>query len=278
MSLMVERIRVVFMKKRPVTRTKLTQVSLAAVLATACFITLLTAGCGDAGRTRVPGVLTVGTMSDATPFCFEGPGGLTGFDVELGREIAGRLGLEFSPVTAGWDDLIPGLEEGEYDAVMAAMTMTRERMNALEFSDPYFETDQAIVVPQDSEIASGGGLSGKTVGVLGDSTPQYAAEKIPGLKEIREYDTVPRVYEALASGEVDAIVMDRSIAGYAGGLTADTRIIADIVTNEEYGIAMRKGEKDLAEKINRALAEVRSDGTLERLMDEWFGGPGQEGG
>jgi len=194
------------------------------------------AACGGGSRTKNTGRLTVGTMKDARPFEFEKSGRMTGFDVELAAALAKRMGLRLEIVTDPWNSLTANLEAGKYDMVMAATTITFERRRALDFSDPYFETDQAISVMRTSSIRSGGDLSGKTVGVLNSSTPQYAAEKIPGLRAIVKYDAVPDVFEALQNGRVDATIMDCSIAERYARETGNQRVIATIVTEEEYGI------------------------------------------
>jgi ABC-type amino acid transport substrate-binding protein len=241
------------------------------MVALACVTLVPLSGCGQPAYTVNAGKLTVGAMGEVMPFDFTESAKLTGFDIDLGREIAKRLGLKHYPVTDQWNSLIPNLQTRKYDLIMSAMTITFDRQKTMDFSAPYFKTDQAIAVPDGSSIKSGSDLNGKVVGVLNDSTPQYAAEKIPGLKAIKTYKTVPQVYDALSKGETDAMIMDRSIAEYTSKRTGNTKVIALILTGEEYGIAMRKGSTELQKNVDSALKEIKSDGTYDRLIKKWFG-------
>jgi polar amino acid transport system substrate-binding protein len=259
-------------------RSRLISYGLSCVLALAVAGVIPLAGCGQPGYTVNAGKLTVGTMSDATPFEFMESTKITGFDIDMGREIAKRLGLKHNPVTDKWNTLIPNLKARKYDVVMAAMTITFDRQKTLDFSSPYFKTDQSIVVTKSSPITNGNQLNGKVVGVLNDSTPQYAAEKIPGLKEIKKYDTVSQVYAALNSGATDAMIMDYSISEYNGRKSGTTKVIARIVTDEQYGIAMNKGNATLVKNVDSALKEIKSDGTYDRLVKKWFGSTSQSEG
>ncbi|MHB8897069.1 MAG: ABC transporter substrate-binding protein, partial [Candidatus Geothermincolia bacterium] len=217
------------------------------------------------------GRLTVGTPTDVLPFEGMQSGKLTGFDVDLGTEIAKRLGLEYRLVPTHWNNLLTDLKAGKLDAVMAAMTITYDRKKTFDFSDPYFDTEQSIAVKKGSPIKTGDDLTGKVVGVLNNSTPQYAAQHLQGLKQIKTYDTVLGVYDALAKGEIDAMIMDLSIAGYRSKTSGETVIIATITTDEQYGIAVKKGNSALVNKLNSALKEIKSDGTYDKIKAKWFG-------
>lgn len=236
----------------------------------ALLLGLLAAGCGEESYTLHPGQLTVGTDTDVLPFEGMQSGRIIGFDIDLATEIAKRLGLEFKVVPTRWSDLLTELEAGKFDAVMAAMTITYDREKTVDFSSPYFETDQSIAIMKGSQIKSASDLTGKVVGVLNHSTPQYAAQHLQGLKEVKTYDTVTLVYDALAKGEIDAMVMDLSIAGSRAEDPGETIVIATITTDEQYGIAVKKGASKLLENINSALKEIKSDGTYDKIKAKWF--------
>lgn len=231
---------------------------------------LMTSGCGSKSYTIHSGQLSVGTDTDVLPFEGMQSGKLVGFDIDLGREIAKRLGLEFKPVSDQWMDLLPDLKAGKYDAIMAAMTITYDRQKTVDFSSPYFDTDQSIVVKKGSPIKSGNDLVGKVVGVLSHSTPQYAAQHLKGLKQIKTYDHVSKVYDAVENGEVDAMIMDYSIASYRSKASGETAVIATITTSEQYGIAVKKGNSALVKKLDSALKEIKNDGTCDKLKAKWF--------
>ena len=239
------------------------------------FITVATvailAGCAKGQFTLKKGKLLMGCDTDVIPFAFEEKGTFRGFDVELARAIAGHLGLELKIVPTHWLDLFPDLKSDKYDMVMNAVTITSERNKALDFSDPYFETDQSILVKKGSPVRKGADLKGKVIGTLAASTPLYAAQKLEGLKEIKTFDTITQCYENLLSGNVDAMIMDKAIASYRSKEFDKTEVIALIASAEEYGIAVKKGNKELLDRINGALKETRDNGTYDLLYREWFG-------
>ena len=199
----------------------------------------------------------------------------TGFDVELGQAIAARLGLKYRFAATAWNSLLPDLKAGKYDMVLAAMTITYERSKTVDFSNPYFNTDQSVVVPAGSPIKSGDDLAGKVVGVLNESTPQDAAEQIKVLKGINKYNTIDEVYAALLSGKVDAMIMDLSIADYRSSRDHKTTVVAPIKTGENYGVAVKKGSTTLRQKVNGALQQIKQDGTYNKIYSKWFGPPPQ---
>lgn len=228
-------------------------------------------GCGEKPLTLKQGELSVGSPTDVIPFEAMEGGKPVGFDVELATEVAKRLGLELKFVPTAWNDLIPNLKAGKFDVIVAAMTITYDRQKVIDFSDPYFATNQSIVVNAGSPIKSGNDLAGKVVGVLNESTPQYAAENIKVIKSISKYDTVAQVYDALEKGQVDAMIMDLSIASYRSKADGKTEVVAEIETDEEYGIAVKKGNTPLLGKITETLDEMETDGTLEKINNKWFG-------
>lgn len=242
------------------------------LLAAVVGASLVSPGCGGTtGYTVSEGRLEMGSPTDVIPFEAVEGGKPTGFDVEMVQEIAKRLGLTYKFTATPWDSLIPDLKSGKYDVLAAAMTITYARQKEIDFSDPYFTTDQSIVVKVGSPIKSGTDLTGKVVGVLNESTPQAAAEHIKVIKEIKKYPTVAEVYAALEKGEVDAMIMDLSIAKYRSKTEGKTSVVAEIATGEQYGIAVRKGNATLLKKVNEALKNMKSDGTYDRIYAKWFG-------
>ncbi len=257
-------------------------VLLSVFLALMLFAALL-AGCGEAEKKAGEGEVKVTTVqegkllmgSDTTypPFeSIDDKGEAVGFDVDLAREIAKRLGLELEVVSVKWEGIIPGLKTGDYDMVMSAMTITDERKMEIDFSDPYIDSDQSIAVRKgDTSIKNEADLAGKVVGVQVDTTGQFTAEKIPGIKEVRKYDTILMAFEDLELGRIDAIVNDYPVNAYISKTRGKTEVVATIKTDEKYGIGVKKGNTQLLEAINKALAEMRKDGTYESIFEKWFG-------
>lgn len=219
------------------------------------------------------GKLLMGSDTTYPPFeSIDEKGEPVGFDVDIAREIARRLGLELEVVSVKWEGIIPGLKTGDYDIVMSAMTITDERKMEIDFSDPYIDSDQSIAVRKGyAEIKGEADLAGKVVGVQVDTTGQFTAEKIPGIKEIRKYDTILMAFEDLELGRIDAVVNDYPVNAYISKTRGKTEVVATIKTDEKYGIGIKKGNSQLLEAINEALAEMKEDGTYDRIFEKWFG-------
>lgn len=243
----------------------------ALVLALLVSAMLLYPGCADKGYTIEKGVLSLASDFDCPPFTSIEAGEVSGFDVELGKLIAEELGLEYRLVETPWNELFSGLDQGNYDAVMGSVTITHDRMKQYDFSRPYLETDQAIMVLEESGIQSGNELPGKSVAVLDESTPQYAAWTIPGVEDIRSYDSVAEVFSALDDGKVDFMIMDITIARHHQENTGRIRMIAEILTLENYGVVVRSGNQALLDRINQALEKLMESGAYERLGRQYFG-------
>ncbi len=253
---------------------------LALTLSTAAML----AGCGEEEGTGEKQEATVETIqegkllmgSDTTYPPFENKdesGNVEGFDIDIAAEIAKRLGLELEVISVKWEGIIPSLKMGDYDIVMSAMTITDERLEEIDFSDPYIESNQSIAVREDNEeIKSEDDLTGKVVGVQVDTTGQFTAEKIAGIKEVVKYDTILLAFQDLEIGRVDAVMNDYPVNAYLCKTRGGSKVVKVIKTDECYGIGVQKGNDQLREAINKALAEMKDDGAYDKIYEKWFGG------
>ena len=198
-------------------------------------------------------------------------GSPTGFSADLAAEIAVRLGRELEVTIKPFPELFTRLDDGECDIAMSAITITPERRTEVDFSDPYFSSGQALLVPKDSAIAGTSDLRGKTVGVLKDSTNQREAEGIAGIRQILPFDAKEPMFDALAAGALDAVICDTPFAKYNARATGKTRVAKELTRGDTYGIAVKKGDSDLVTRINEALAGIRQDGAYDRLYEKYFG-------
>jgi len=232
------------------------------------------AGCGSSSKTVQSGKLSMGSDTSYPPFeSMEGTKPV-GFDVELAQAIAKKMGLQLNVISTAWDGIIPGLKTNKYDVIMSAMTITADRKKQINFSNPYIDSDQSIAVVKGSPIKSQADLKGKVVGVQIDTTGQFEAEKIQkagGLKEIQKFDTILVAFEALEQGKVDAIINDFPVNSYISLKRGKTVVIAKIPTNEQYGIGIAKTNTSLLTNVNKALQEVKDDGTYAVIYKKWFG-------
>jgi ABC-type amino acid transport substrate-binding protein len=231
---------------------------------------LALAGCGQAQTTAGEGkLLMMGNENMAFLEIVDGQP--TGFSADLAAQIADRLGRTLEVTIVPFPELFTKLKDGECDIVMSAVSITPERQAEVDFSDPYFSSGQALLVPIDSSIGGESDLKGKTVGVLRDSTNQQEAEGIRGIKKIVPFDSKEPLFAALVAGELDAVICDTPFAQYNAKETGKTRIAEELTRGDVYGIAVKKGNAELVTQINEALASINQDGTYDRLYEEYFG-------
>ena len=222
------------------------------------------------------GVLTVGFDQDFPPMGFVGDDGeFTGFDIELAKEAAKRLGMECKLQPIAWDSKDMELTSGTIDCIWNGFTI-QGREDAYEWTTPYMDNSQVFVVRKDDGISSSADLSGKVVEVQADSSAEAALKEMPeltgtfaSLQTTPDYNTA---FMDLESGAVDAIAMDVIVAGYQiQQRNADFVILDDEIASEQYGVGFAKGNTELRDQIQGALEEMAKDGTLKSISEKWFG-------
>ena len=222
------------------------------------------------------GTLIVGFDQDFPPMGFVGDNGeYTGFDLDLAKEVASRLGLEYKAQPIAWDSKDMELESGNIDCIWHGFTITG-REDDYTWTTPYMANKQVFVVANDSDIKSQADLAGKVVEVQADSSAEAAlkenqdlANTFGQLLTTPDYNTA---FMDLEQGAVDAVAMDVIVAGYQiKQRNADFKILDDSLSEEEYGIGFKKGNTELRDKVQGALEEMAADGTLAKISDEWFG-------
>ena len=222
------------------------------------------------------GTLIVGFDQDFPPMGFVGDNGeYTGFDLNLAKEVASRLGLEYKAQPIAWDSKDMELESGNIDCIWNGFTITG-REDDYTWTTPYMANKQVFVVANDSDIKSQADLAGKVVEVQADSSAEAAlkenqdlANTFGQLLTTPDYNTA---FMDLEQGAVDAVAMDVIVAGYQiKQRNADFKILDDSLSEEEYGIGFKKGNEELRDKVQGALEEMAADGTLAKISDEWFG-------
>ena len=227
---------------------------------------------------KAGGTFTVGFDQDFPPMGFVGDDGeYTGFDLELAKETAERLGLEFVPQPIAWDAKDMELNSGTIDCIWNGFTMNG-REDDYTWSKPYMDNSQVFVVSADSGISTLGDLAGKIVEVQADSSAEAALKdntELAGtfgtLQTTPDYNTA---FMDLEMGAVDAIAMDVIVAGYQIEQRGDDGkyvILDETLASEEYGIGFKKGNEELRDKVQTTLEEMAADGTLKEISDKWFG-------
>lgn len=230
---------------------------------------LLLSACGGAASTKIK----IGTDATFPPFELvdEQTKELTGFDIELMKAVAQKAGLEVEFINLGFDPLLAGIAQCQYDGGIAAITITDERKQQMLFSDPYFDAGQVVVVKKDNaDIQGRANLSGKTVGSQIGTTGAIETEKIPGA-QLKTYDSFDLAFQDLINGQIDAVIADNPLAlGYVGKNADKLKIVGEMFTSESYGIAVCNKQTELVQKINQGIAAVKQDGTLDQLIQKWI--------
>jgi polar amino acid transport system substrate-binding protein len=216
------------------------------------------------------GQLLVGTDTPYPPFEIGQPPNITGYDIEVVNAIAQKLGLDVTYQDTSFDTIFRDLSQGKFDMVVAATTITPEREQKVDFSDPYYAADQALVVTPGSDIKTVEDLADKTVGAQDGTTGEAYANDETDASDVRGFPEGPDAINALKAGQVDATVIDQPVAQDALDKEGGIEIPTIIPTGELYGLPTAEDSDALREQINKALQEMKDDGTLKGLYQKYF--------
>ncbi len=262
-------------------------VAVIAVVAIAAIGFVLLGGFADDRTTmekvKDRGKLIVGTSSGFPPFEMansKSPYGVEGFDIDLAKKIADKLGVELEVQDLGFDVLIQSVKDGKIDIVLAGMTINSDRAASVLFSNPYFvdqNINQSVIIKNSTtDIQNIYDLAGKVITVNSGTTGYYWVEenlvntgKVAAGNIIGFGTASDTIQELLRKNGADAIIIDSAVANEYVANNADIHIAFSIPTNESYGVAMRLGETDLATEINELLAEMESNGEMDALREKW---------
>lgn len=231
---------------------------------------------GEALPTLSQDTIIIGLDDELPPMGFRDENNeIVGFDIDLAKAVGKKLGVtvEFQPID--WAAKEIELESGKIDALWNGLTITDERKETMDITDPYLQNRQIIVVKTDSDIQSKADLEGKIVGLQDGSSAVDAvnADELASAMELTTYDTNILALSDLDIGRVDAVVADETFVGYYMSQNEnDFRVIEDGDFGEEfYGIAVKKGNTELLNAIQAALDELDADGTAAEISNTWFG-------
>jgi polar amino acid transport system substrate-binding protein len=221
------------------------------------------------------GVLTVCTDMPYAPFEFKQDGEAVGFDIDLVRKVADRLGVDLGVADTAFDDIASGesLNNGRCDVAISAMTITGERARVLSFSSPYFDAAQAMVVAKGSGLTSLDDLTGQRIGVQGGTTGElYVADHAPSGADVVPFEDAAAMGRAMEDGKVTATVYDNTVVGDVIEANPDLEVATEFDTGEQYGMAVRRnGNVALLEVVNDVLASLKEDGGYDEIYTTWFG-------
>lgn len=242
---------------------------------------VLLSGCGgaqkaDGGSSGAQQVLKVGTNATYVPFEFiedkNGSKSYAGFDIELAQEIGKRLHMTVEIHNIPFDGLIPAINTGEINMIASGMVITPEREQRVQFV-PYYESGLGILVAKNiNDVKNLNDLKGKRVAVQMGTTGSVAAHKIDGIGSIREFDHNSEALLELKQGGADAVITAIPVAKYYLKTTPDSnaKLVAEPITKQTMGLAIAKDNKELFEKVQKAVADIKADGTYEKLEKKWI--------
>jgi ABC-type amino acid transport substrate-binding protein len=240
---------------------------------------LVVAGCGSSDDETTGGggggggggePLTVGSDIPYPPFEQGKAGNYTGFDIELVEAIGEKIGRTPEFQDTSFETIFRDVAQGKFEAVASAATITEEREKAVDFSNPYYLSEQAVLVKEGSDIQSLEDLEGRTVAAQQGTTGLELAKEKLGGSEIRPFPEGPDAVNALKSGTVEGVIIDAPVAQNAVEKSGGVEIAEKVPTEETYGIAVAQGETELLEEINKGLKEVFDDGTYKKIYEKWF--------
>lgn len=219
----------------------------------------------------VGGVLVMATNAEFPPYEYHDGGEIVGIDAEIAKAIAGELGMELEIEDIAFDSIIPEITSGKADMGLAGMTVTEDRKQSVDFSDTYAKASQKVIVKEDSEIASPDDLAGKIVGVqLGTTGDIYVSDLEADGTTVERYNKGFEAVQALSQGKIDAVVIDGEPAKTFVAQTEGLKILEESFTDEEYAIAVKKGNTELLDKINGALKTLKENGTLDEIVAKYI--------
>lgn len=239
---------------------------------------MVMAGDNSLDKIREKGKFVVGLDDTFAPMGFrDEEGNLVGFDIDLARVTAERMGVEVEFKPVDWDGVILSLRSGMIDVIWNGLTITEERAKQINFTDPYMNNRQVIVVQMNSPIQTKADLAGKVVGLQMGSSSVKALysdpELVQSLKDIRQYATNAEALMDLQIGRLDAVVVDEMHGRYyyISKKPDVYRVLDEELGWEQYGVGVRKEDESFLAELNRVLDELKADGTAEELSIKWFG-------
>ncbi|MBO6851097.1 MAG: transporter substrate-binding domain-containing protein [Marinobacter sp.] len=201
-------------------------------------------------------------------------GEMIGFDMEIIAEVAERAGFDYDLNTMDFNGIIPALQTGNVDIAIAGITITEERQQIVDFSDPYYDSGLRVLVRVDNdEFDELADLEGKKIGTkIGSTSYDYLMKSLDENDGVTPYPGSSDMYMALMSRSVDAVFYDAPNVGYFASTKGEGKVktVGKLYEGQQYGIALKKGS-EWVEGVNEALAAMKEDGTYKEIYEKWFG-------
>lgn len=239
------------------------------MLILAAMMALTLSACVQSGSQEKE-TLVMATNATFPPYEYYDGDEIVGIDAEIAKAIADKLGMELRIDDMEFNSIITAVNSGQADIGMAGMTITEDRKQSVDFSDPYATGVQVVIVTQDSPIQSIEDLTGKKIGVQLTTTGDIYATDEFGKDNVVQFNKGADAVLALKNGQVDAVIIDNEPAKAFVAQNEGLKILEAEFKNEDYCIAFKKGNDELREKVNNALNELIADGTVQGIIDKYI--------
>lgn len=238
-----------------------------------CIGVISISGCGSTTKKvedyKKAGKIVMGTNAEFPPFEYHDKNEIVGFDIEISQKIADKLGVELVIEDMSFEGLINALNSSKIDFIAAGMTATEDKKKNVDFSQGYYESSQAIIVMKDNtEIKGKADLTNKKIGVQISTTGAEEAKKISD--KVSEYNSGAAAIMDMKGGKVDAVILDLEPSKNFAIQNTDIMVLDEMMTKEEYAIALRKGEQELQAVMNEVLTEIKQNGEYDELIKKYF--------
>ena len=215
------------------------------------------------------GKIVMVTNAEFPPYEYHENDTIVGIDADIARAVAEQMGMELEIQDMAFDSLIPAIQSGKADFAAAGMTVNEDRLKNVDFTDTYAQAAQVIIVTKDSPITSPDDLTGKKIGVQTGTTGDIYADDVENA-EVQRFNKGMEAVMALNQGKIDAVIIDREPAKVFVKENEGLKILDEAFTEEEYAIAVKKGNTELLDKMNAAIKELKESGELQKIVDKYI--------
>lgn len=215
------------------------------------------------------GTLIMGTNAEFPPYEYYEGGKIIGIDVEIAKAIAEKMGMELQVEDMAFDAIIPAVTSGKADFGAAGMTVTEKRQKSVDFTNTYANSNQVAIVKEDSDITGSDALKGKIIGVQLGTTGDALATELEGTT-VERYNKGLEAVQSLTQGKVDAVVIDQATAEAFVKKTEGIKILDEKMSEEEYAIAVKKGNTELVDQMNKAIDELKAEGKIDEIVAKYM--------
>lgn len=248
-----------------------------AVLMAVAMLALATVGCGStetasgSDTDTAKKTLTMGTNAAFPPYEFvDDNGEIVGIDAEIAKAVADKLGMDLVIKDMDFDSLLPAVQGGSVDVVLAGLTVSEERKQSVDFTDSYATGVQVIVVKEGSAIKTVDDLDGVMIGVQSGTTGDIYCTDDYGAEHVKQFTNGALAIQALLNGQVDCVVIDNEPAKAFVAANTGLAILDTEYAVEDYAVAVSKDNNELLNQFNTAMAELKADGTIDKIIGKYI--------